>query len=165
MLVYWSAIRTPGHVNYLPYISIPTLTLDMQTQAYNWLSSNPKFLFVPTPTKTQTMCYFSANGKPQVTMSKVKKFVHAKKLALWKTFDDFVNSEFNMWQLKLHEDNWRSSCCTCPSFLKHYICKHIIGMAVHKNPYEFPDTVKCIPLGQQRKPGRPKGTTKALIRQ
>ncbi len=49
--------------------------------------------------------------------------------------------------------------------MKNYICSHIIILAVTLKPVEFPQASMQIPIGQNRKRGRPNKTKKALVRQ
>jgi len=60
---------------------------------------------------------------------------------------------------------WRSATCTCPSFLKNYICKHIIGMSVRLKYCKAPPEAKNVAIGAKRKRGRPSKVKKALIKQ
>ena len=66
------------------------------------------------------------------------------------------------------ETNWKKSVCTCPSFYKKYICKHIIRTAIRTIPTvnnRIPLAAKTLPLNSKRKTGRPALARKALVRQ
>ena len=65
--------------------------------------------------------------------------------------------------MTMEGDDWRNAKCSCPIFMKKYICKHIVGMAILKNLVEVPDEAKTVPLGQKRKRGRPARVTKAIL--
>ena len=55
---------------------------------------------------------------------------------------------------------WRSGICTCPAFLKDYICKHLVGLALRLKYERAPEAAKNVPLGKKRAPGRPKKALK-----
>ena len=65
----------------------------------------------------------------------------------------------------INSQNWRNSSCTCAIFLKSYVCKHVIGIAIRLGLAEAPLEAKNVPLGQKRKRGRPSRAKPALIRQ
>ena len=51
--------------------------------------------------------------------------------------------------------------CTRQTFLKQYICKLVLGIAIINKMYEVPAEAKAIPLGQKPKRGRPTKTEKS----
>jgi hypothetical protein len=63
---------------------------------------------------------------------------------------------------------FKNNTCTCPSFFKKYICKHIIGIAIRTIP-EIRKSItlaaKNLPLTAKRKTGRPALAKKTLVRQ
>lgn len=61
-------------------------------------------------------------------------------------------------------ENWQTAVCTCPSFLRNFMCKHIISLAFKFNAIELPEKdVDDEPLLPKRRRGRPKLASKALI--
>ena len=70
-----------------------------------------------------------------------------------------------MSQILFDDTNWKLSRCSCCYWLKNYICSHIIILAVTLKIVEFPQASMQIPIGQNRKRGRPDKTKKALVRQ
>ena len=90
----------------------------------------------------------------------------------WKTFDEFRNCAFGIWRVTIVTTDinsiWKKNTCTCPSFFKKYICKHIIGIAIRTIP-EIRKSIrlaaKNLPLTAKRKTGRPALAKKALVRQ
>ena len=56
--------------------------------------------------------------------------------------------------------------CTCPSYYKTYLCKHIIGIAIHlKASTKIDIPIQAKNIGSNRKKGRPALAKAALIRQ
>lgn len=101
---------------------------------------------------------------PASGQSLTKKNKAALKYRNWKTYDRFLDS-FHIYMVSFrNDDEWLSSTCTCPSFFKKYLCKHIVGMAILKKLAHVPAHIKSIKIGQKVKPGRPAKAKKALQR-
>ena len=63
----------------------------------------------------------------------------------------------------VNETNWRDGVCSCPWYHKHYVCKHIIGIALRlKLAKSIPPAAKLIPIDRHRGVGRPANALKAL---
>ena len=79
------------------------------------------------------------------------------KHANWTDFNDYVNRAFCLWKITLPIDpkEWKTGSCTCPTYMKEYFCKHLIGIAIFTKRLLVPNTCKAMPLGQNRKKGRP----------
>ena len=43
-----------------------------------------------------------------------------------------MQSVTRLWLVTFKLENWLESTCTCPVYLKSYMCKHLIGLAVQK---------------------------------
>jgi hypothetical protein len=81
----------------------------------------------------------------------------------WACFDDFAAEFQEIRVIDLDRDNWKLSKCSCPSWHKHYMCKHIIAVAYNEDLFDdFPAAAYDIPLGRRRGPVRPKRIGKAL---
>lgn len=117
---------------------------------------------------TITEYYVSAEEQPKLKeedISKYKRSTEWQKLKSWKSFDTYISGISRLWLVKFDSRNWNKSSCTCPIFLKTYICKHIIGLAVKLNIFELTPQAKSLPLGVKRKRGRPALAKKALVTQ
>ena len=51
--------------------------------------------------------------------------------------------------------NWKQSKYTCPSFLKNFICKHIVGMAIRLKYCKPAPEAKTVALDAKRRRDRP----------
>ena len=82
--------------------------------------------------------------------------------SLWNNFEQFM---FKVWitQLPIDGNQWKNGRCTCPSYLKTYMCKHIVGLALRLRYVRAPPAAKDVPIGEKRKRGRPKKATRALL--
>lgn len=82
---------------------------------------------------------------------------YMKKEGRWKTFAQFERFNYGIWRIHLDEG------CTCPTYLKFNVCKHLLGMKIRLKQVEVPVEAKLVPLGQKRKRGRPTKARKVLI--
>ncbi|RNA28086.1 hypothetical protein BpHYR1_019814 [Brachionus plicatilis] len=64
----------------------------------------------------------------------------------------------------LNNQDLRRSKCSCPSYDKTNICKHIIGVSSYFKLYTIPLEFKNLPMGEKRMRGAPKKAIKALVR-
>lgn len=62
-------------------------------------------------------------------------------------------------------EEWRKAKCSCPAFLKNYICKHVVGMGIRLKRREPPPAAKTVPTEEKRKRGRPAKAKPALLLQ
>jgi len=69
------------------------------------------------------------------------------------SFDTYKSVYFNMWCVYLANNagEWRSATCTCPSFLKNYICKHIIGISIRLKYCKAPPEAENIAIGTKKR--------------
>ena len=81
----------------------------------------------------------------------------------WKTFDSYKKSVNSMWKVEMKSKEWEKSSCTCAKYLKQYVCKHILGIAINEGLYDVRPEAKNIPIGEKRKRGRPQRAKRALI--
>lgn len=85
----------------------------------------------------------------------------------WNSFDEFVNHGFQIfWIVMLSSDSWDiKSTCTCPSFFKQNMCKHIVALALRENVLKYIDNLNpTLITAVRRRPGRSKNASNALSR-
>lgn len=58
--------------------------------------------------------------------------------------------------VKFKQENWKLSSCTCYTYLKEFLCKHITIIALSKKLTEIPEKFKDSVIGCKPKPGRKK---------
>ncbi|XP_077298239.1 uncharacterized protein LOC143919681 [Arctopsyche grandis] len=80
-------------------------------------------------------------------------------------FDEYLKNKGSYYTLTLPIDNdkWEDGECTCPMFLKNYMCKHLLGIAIRLKFVRPPPEAKNLEIGMKRKRGRPSRTKKTLI--
>jgi hypothetical protein len=77
---------------------------------------------------------------------------------------DNFQQVFDIWCLEIQNDSdWKTSRFTCPTFLKSYICKRIVGMEIRLKRCKPPAAAKTVPIGKKRKRGRPGNAKRALL--
>jgi hypothetical protein len=74
-------------------------------------------------------------------------------------FEQHKDLKRNFRCVSIHGDNID---CDCKYFLKNYICKHILGIQIQRKYVLPPLEATLLPLGQKRKPGRPRKMGPAL---
>jgi len=139
----------------------PKVELKDYTCAYQWLSEKKDIValygkhFVPAGTKIRLL------------ESEVKAFWNRHTKCTWRNFDVFALEESRIWYVELFDSNWKLGKCSCPHFLKHFMCKHLIALSASLElaGCSIPLSAKGIGLGQKRKRGAPSKAKPALIRQ
>lgn len=85
----------------------------------------------------------------------------------WKTFDQYAEFGHNIFysvRISKDKEKWHlDSQCTCPDWHKNYMCKHTVGIALRRKIAILPANAIPTLLSQNRKPGRPAKSTKALL--
>ena len=144
------------------FILTPTIELQQWTKAYQWAKGNKAVTSKIFEDKTEFYC----PSKKEIRAK--EEDIKQVKGMIWNTFEQFKKRASAIWIITLpnHEnmaDNWKQGKCTCPYFLKKYMCKHLVGLAIRLKYVKPPPVAKDIPIGQRRKRGRPKKSSRALI--
>lgn len=170
ILQRWSKERKSDHPDYKPFASQPETTLPLFTSAFQWTQSeNAKFSKFRKMNEDTTYWFVasSSNKGTKVKDTGINKLIRKIKTPQFHSFDSFKKFLFDMWMIKLCKSKegvaWNECSCTCPSFQKRYICKHVLGIAMKLKLLEPPSEAKSVPIGGKRKRGRPKKSSKALI--
>ena len=81
--------------------------------------------------------YVSASDGHPISLEAVNAYEKQMKKCDWKVFAEFADCAFGLWKITLKSDsnetNYKNGTCTCPTYFKQFICKHIIGIAIVKN--------------------------------
>ena len=139
------------------FIEIPTIELKTWTEAYNWNKAAKGIITLEEDSNSK----YYANSLRAPQNNDIQSGIQPK----WNTFDQFKHRAFNIWCIELPNESskWAEGTCTCPGFLKKFICKHIVGIALRLKYVKALAASKNVPLGQRRKPGRPAKAKKALL--
>eukprot|EP01024_Parvocaulis_polyphysoides_P009218 TRINITY_DN12837_c0_g1_i2.p1 TRINITY_DN12837_c0_g1~~TRINITY_DN12837_c0_g1_i2.p1 ORF type:complete len:610 (+),score=28.52 TRINITY_DN12837_c0_g1_i2:103-1932(+) len=163
MVKEWSQERNPNYVNAKKFSNEVNIDLMLWTESYQWVSSGPVLL--KSRECGVTFIRPSQTNNCNTTFSECfKETVKQYRQKQWKTFDEFKIWRYSVWVIDgIQDGEYKSATCTCPTFLKQFICKHIIGIAILRGYVTPPLQAKDVPLGQKRKRGRPSKAKKALI--
>lgn len=155
----WSIERdlSLSPINAKVFATEPTICLKLWTKSYQWAKTIKDIICIENNVSKQY--YIPARNLESISQSDLKKFMNKK----WTTFNQFKKS-YDIWCLEMQDDsNWKISKCSCPAFLKNYICKHIVGMAIRLKYCKPPPAAKTVPINSKRKRGRPAKAKPALL--
>ena len=157
----WSKERNPIGINSKKFEHHPLIKLSHWTDGYNWVKLNKEVTSISNG--DQTIYYLPADQETTITDKEVKRYENCR----FNLFDTYKSVYFKIWRVCLSNDSeeWKKGTCTCPSFLKNYICKHIIGMSIRLKYCKPPPEAKNVDIGSKRKRGRPCKARKALLAQ
>ena len=109
------------------FASSTTLTLQQWTKGYQWAKADIT-IYAPVT--------FDNYGKYFCPSGVEKDFSDEDLINLqnmrWNTFDQFKKRAFKIYIIDVpkEKEDWVNSLCTCPSFFKQFMCKHVIGLAI-----------------------------------
>lgn len=122
-----------------------------------WVKKN-KVISITSSEKYDTFKFMDGDNRDQKT---------PRPIDTWIEFSDYLDNNFKEWTVQLPKDqqntSWIEGYCDCPIYLKMFICKHIVGLALRLKYEKAPPEAKNMMIGQKRKRGRPSKAKKALI--
>jgi len=153
--------RNQNQTDPVVFSSEPTIPLAKWTNAYHFAKSSKSVLQLQSKRKGFTDYYIPAGDVVNITKNEIQRY----KRKQWSSFAQFKDLQFGSWKVTLPNigSEWKKGFCNCPNFLKEYICKHVIGMAIRLKHCKPPSIAKDVPLGEKRKRGRPRKATQALL--
>ena len=104
------------------------------------------------------------NGKEVKILSSADchRFFEEREFAEWSTLDEYVTFSNSVLFVKINELNFKLSVCSCHWSCKYYKCKHLIDLVKRLNYLSYDSKVQSVPIGQNRRRGRP-GKTKGAL--
>jgi hypothetical protein len=149
----WSAERKiEGRKN---WNSQPNIELSKWTEACQWSQKvqdfNTSILFTEDGVKR-----IHSSNMEKIDIELLKNFVDIWSVNCFDTYKSVKNSFFSLTVVG------ENVSCDCISFKKNYICSHSLGTKIILKLVTAPAEAWAIPLGQKRKPGRPKKAGPAL---
>lgn len=134
-----------------------TIPTSEWTKGYHWVRQN--FQMNKKSEGIINKYYIPSEGEEKFSQEDIRNVEQMK----YTTFETFRKRAFKVWIVEIKDNDWEKGVCSCPRFLKFFICKHLIGVAIRVKLTKPPAEAKNVPIGQKRKRGRPKLATKALI--
>ena len=172
----WSTTRKPGRVDCKHFETIPLLSTQAWDSAYRFRTEK-RAIMIEKSEKFNTYFVKSTIGiqrSGQIDEEQVERYKQQQRRLEFPTFDSFVIRNFDIIKVTipnpLQLETLTNSTCTCTSFFKNNICKHILGIASLKSVYPeshltIPIQSKNVDLTRKRGAGRPAKAKAALIRQ
>lgn len=127
----------------------PELSHALWVAGYQWAKKN------------KTIELKDADSSLYMVAARDLTVVPASRKKAFKSFEEFTKHNFSFWCV--HLSDWKTGDCSCPIFLKEFVCKHVLGLAIRLKLVEVPVSAKGVALGQKPKRGRPKKARKALL--
>lgn len=134
-----------------------TIPISEWTKGYHWARQN--FQMSLKSEGNIDKYYIPSGGEEKLSQEDIRNVEEMK----YTTFETFRKRAFKVWIVEIKDKDWEKGVCSCPHFLKIFICKHLIGVAIRLKLTKPPPVAKNVPIGQKRKRGRPKLASKALI--
>lgn len=134
-----------------------TIDLSLWTKAVQWATADVK-----TKKKDVPGC-----GTEHLIPAKMRPYPRADKIfraQSWVSWNHFQERASVLYSLFLPLDGWEMGTCTCRYYLSHFMCKHIVGLAIKNELVVAPLEASQIPIGNTRKRGRPRKVKSALQR-
>lgn len=133
----------------------------MWLKGREWSLSEKRVKEIKDPANKLTHYYVPAGENNNLADTDFAMFRNSN----YNNFDVFVEKNFAIWKVSIPYDvtNFRQSKCTCPSFLKDYNCKHIIGIGLRMQLIELPTDIEQVE--RKRKRGRAKKPGPALSKE
>lgn len=163
ILPEWSRQRDPTLASSKVFAQTPSKPLALWTKAFQWKTQEKPVLSLSRGDGSR-MYFFPANGTVALTPEMVNQYRSSFRNLDWPSFNEYARKRNQLWVIQMFENEWESATCSCPNFMKEYICKHTIGLAIRKKLCEPPAAAKNVPIGMKRKRGRPQLASQALVR-
>lgn len=141
-----------------------TVTDELKLKAWYYSESKKHARFQSSANGVSLFYVFAGDKMEKVTGDDVLNWENSS----YKDFEDFVAKTASMYRISFDGSvaDLDRGKCTCVSYAKNNMCKHILAMAYRMEALDPPDdllkTVET-PAPVKNKRGRPKKTTKALI--
>lgn len=142
------------------FASQPSVTSQMWSAAYQWQEKKNTPSVLKEETEDECTIFVAATENQRYFNRSVKSYIEQK----WRTFDDYKKKVFAVWKVTLKKDTslLYKGECTCPDYLKKFMCKHIIGLSIYYLHLEPPAEAMDRLIGPKRKRGRPSRASYAL---
>lgn len=133
------------------------ITNQMWTEGLDWARSEKKIEVQPNNDST---IYYVPAAEVNVVSKKTLKTYNEK---IWRDFSSFVDDWNSIWRVEMPNENLDGSTCTCPPYLKLYMCKHIVGIRLRLQTLDIPDHIEKVEKRRNQR-GRPSRVPPALVR-
>lgn len=126
-------------------------------ESLDWANSTKKVVEEKDST-TYVAHYYIPSNKDKIIEPKDLKMYKEQS---WTTFDNFCTNIEMIWHIKITNNNIITATCTCPSYLKHYVCRHMLGIGLRLQLVSPPLQARKLSQRKNRR-GRPKNNGSGL---
>jgi hypothetical protein len=155
----WSKERDTANLLYCkPFVTTPNVSTADYRKAYEWLKNPARITYVSGDD------YFSRpkdSLSKQLLSSDIQIYRQSLTFSSY-NFDSYYSLVNGIWHTRLNRSDFKLSTCTCPSYFRDYICKHILGVAAMTKINPIPNEAKAVCIEQKAPRGRPAKAKKAL---
>lgn len=147
-----------------PPSKLATVDKTLRLNAWNYSQSKKSIVCEKSQSGEVLIYAFAGDKMDKISLADICKFESNK----FKDFDDFVSKVFSIHKMTFTElSDWQNAKCTCVAYSKHNVCKHVMMVAHRLGGLDPPDDLLAeveTPVPKKNPRGRPRKTTKALIR-
>jgi hypothetical protein len=158
--------REETNLNLKKFYHEPLFELSDLTTACQWGKLGKSFRKFKDTYETLYYCTpgIDENGKEikNLTIGDCEDFFEKREFSDWSSFDEFIKHSRRIRFVKINTENFKLSTCSCWYWCKYYKCKHMIDLCSRLGHITYDSKVRQIPIGQNRRRGRPKDTVSAL---
>ncbi|RMZ99696.1 hypothetical protein BpHYR1_008019 [Brachionus plicatilis] len=155
----WSSDRIPELETTKKFLKKPNVETRTWNYSYNWLKVNKRIIKYNHNGSLYFMCT-SELLDYDANKSRCKDFW--LKSNGWQNFNEFIFWANEIRCVKINQEEWELSECSCEAWLKHLVCKHVIGVSFHLGLNKLPGVDLSIEGNAKR--GRKKIANRALQR-
>jgi len=112
----WSTERAPECVNFKHFFSEPPCSLQLQTQAYQWVKADTQVL--SRSHNGLTHYYIQPHGHPKLKESDLGTYDKQHRNLSWRSFKTYAKSHVRLWFVEFVNESWGNAKCSCENFLK-----------------------------------------------
>ena len=135
----------------MKFSETPIFGLVDETFAWRWDQNGKQIL--STNLNGIELYFTSDDDQTKLELDDCLKFIRNLITLPFDSFDELMTETKKIHVIRLNRENWKRSCCNCSEYIKSYICKHIIAIAVRNKLHEFDPRVKQIIPTLKRKRG------------
>lgn len=161
LLQNWSRDRNPENPGSKCFQITPSISNLLISNSYTWAREHTGLRFQNL--NETSIQFISPVGNQSIRREEIDRILGLIKRLSWKKFESYFSSKSAFWIINFQLPDWISSTCSCPTFKKEYICKHIVGICIIKKTMVVPDNLKTNGIGSKPKRGRKKFVGKALV--
>ena len=89
-------------------------------------------------------------------------FFEKREFSDWSSYDDFISHSRQLRFIEINTINYKLSKCSCWYWSKYYKCKHMLDLCLRLSYFEYESKARQVPIGANRRRGRP-GKTKGAL--